>query len=408
MERLSEIFESIRTNKLRTFLTGFSVAWGIFMLVLLLGLGNGLQNGTKEKFKGDAINSISIRPGQTSISHEGLLPGRKIRLHNDDYELIKKEIAGVDKISARVSQWRSFTVSYKNKAAAYRVRGIHPDHQFVEKTSIIKGRYVNESDLKENRKVCVISLIIKDELFGEADAIGEWLSLSGTPCKVVGIFEDAGSEGENGVLYMPISTAQLAFGRADRIDRIVFTTGESTLEQTQTMTDQALQMMSAKHHFSEDDPRAMYIRNNFEAYKRIADIIDIMKSFFWLIGILTIFAGIIGVSNIMLITVQERTKEIGIRKSIGATPLSVVAIIVQESLIITGLFGYIGLFFGVFFLELVAKFLPATGAVISNPTVDFKTAIIALVVLIMAGGLAALRPSMKAAQIKPVEALSAD
>ncbi|MCO4820196.1 MAG: ABC transporter permease [Bacteroidetes bacterium] len=408
MERLFEILESIKTNRLRTFLTGFSVAWGIFMLVILLGLGNGLQNGTKEKFKGSAINSIFISPGQTSISHEGLLPGRKIKFRNEDYDLMKKEIAGIDKISARVAKWRTFLVSYKDKSAGYRVRGVHPDHQFVEKTDIVSGRYVNESDLKDNRKVCVISKVIQTELFGEQAAIGEWLSLSGTQVKVVGIFEDAGSEGENGVLYMPISTAQLAFGRADKIDRIVFTTGDATLEETQAMADKALDLMSEKYHFSKDDPRAVRIRNNYESYKRIAGTIDIMKSFFWLIGVFTIIAGIIGVSNIMLITVQERTKEIGIRKSIGATPLSVVSIIVQESLLITGLFGYIGLFMGVFLLELVAKFLPSTGAVISNPTVDFQTAIIALVVLIVAGGLAALRPSMKAAQIKPVVALAAD
>jgi putative ABC transport system permease protein len=408
MERLDEIFQSIRTNKLRTFLTGFSVAWGIFMLVILLGLGNGLQNGTREKFKADAINSIVIRPGQTSLSHEGLLPGRKILMRNEDYELIKNEIDGIDKISARLAQWRSFSVSYKDKAAAYRVRGVHPEHQFVEKTDIRQGRFINESDIKENRKVCVISSDIKDELFGSSKAMGEWVSLSGTSCRVVGIFEDAGSEGENGILYMPISTAQLAFGRADMIDRIIFTTGNANLEQTQAMAAQALEMMATKHHFSMDDPRAMEVRNNYEQYKRIAGTIDIMKSFFWLIGVLTIFAGIIGVSNIMLITVQERTKEIGIRKSIGATPFSVVSIIVQESLIITGIFGYIGLFFGVFLLELIAKFLPSTGAVINNPTVDFKTAITALVVLILAGGFAALKPSMKAAQIKPVDALAAD
>ncbi|MFT5725586.1 MAG: putative ABC transport system permease protein [Bacteroidia bacterium] len=408
MERLSEIFQSIRTNKLRTFLTGFSVAWGIFMLVILLGLGNGLQNGTREKFKDDAINSIVIRPGQTSLSHEGLLPGRKIRMRNSDYDIIKKEIKGIEKISARVAKWRSFLVSYKDKSAAYRVRGVHPDHQFVEKTQIVKGRFINESDILGNRKVCVISLVIKAELFGEGKAIGEWMSLSGTSCRVVGVFEDAGSEGENGVLYLPISTAQLAFGRADRIDHILFTTGDADLEQTQAMAAQALDVLSKRHHFSKDDPRAMRIRNNYEQYKRIAGTIDIMKSFFWLIGIFTIFAGIIGVSNIMLITVQERTKEIGIRKSIGATPLSVVSIIVEESLIITGMFGYIGLFLGVALLELVAKFLPSTGAVISNPTVDFKTAIIALLVLVLSGGLAALKPSLKAAQIKPVDALAAD
>ncbi len=408
MERLNEIFQSIRTNKLRTFLTGFSVAWGIFMLVLLLGLGNGLQNGTKEKFKDDAINSIWVSPGQTSLSHEGLLPGREIRFRNDDYNQIKNEIEGVEKISSRVAKWRTFSVSYKNKTGGYRVRGVHPDHQYVEKTIITKGRFINESDISDKRKVCVISEDIEKELFEGESAMGKWLSLSGTTFKVVGLFVDEGSEGENGVLFLPISTAQLAFGRADRIDRILFTTGDANLEETQRMANEVLMMMAAKHHFSPDDPRAVHIRNNYEQYKRIAGIIDIMKSFFWLIGVLTIFAGIIGVSNIMLITVQERTKEIGIRKSIGATPFSVVLLIVQESLLITGLFGYIGLFFAVALLELVAKFLPSTGAVISNPTVDFRTATIALGVLVIAGGLAALKPSLKAARIKPVEALSAD
>lgn len=408
MERLEEIFQSMRTNKLRTFLTGFCVAWGIFMLVLLLGVGNGLENGTREQFKDDAINSIFVSPGQTSLSHEGLLPGREIVMHNEDYELIKRDIDGVDKISARVSQWRSFIVSYNDKSAAYRVRGVHPDHQFVEKTDIVKGRYINESDIKENRKVCVISIVIKAELFGDADPMGEWISLSGTSCRVVGVFEDAGSEGENGVLYMPISTAQVAFGRSDVIDRVVFTTGDANLEETQAMADQLLDMMATKYHFSKDDPRAMRIRNNFERYNRISKTIELLKTFSWFIGILTIFAGIIGVSNIMLITVQERTKEIGIRKSIGATPLSVVSIIVQESIIITGLFGYIGLFLGVALLELIAKFLPKTGAVFTNPTVDFKTAIIALIILVVAGGFASLGPSLKAANIKPVDALAAD
>lgn len=408
MERLNEIWQSIRTNKLRTFLTGFSVGWGIFMLVLLLGLGNGMQNGTRDKFKDDAINSIVINAGQTSLSHDGLLPGRKIQLKNEDYELVKREIEGVDKISARVAKWRAFSVSYGNKSAAYRVRGTHPDHEYVEKTIITQGRFLNEWDLKSNRKVCVISEQIVQELFGTESAMGKWLSLSGTTFKVVGIFRDDGNEGENGVLYLPISTAQLAFGRSDEIDRLIFTTGDADLETTQQMAEKVRLMMAKRHHFSLSDPRALHVRNNYEEFKRIADVIDVMKTFFWLIGILTIFAGIIGVSNIMLITVQERTKEIGIRKSIGASPFSIVAMIVQESILITGLFGYIGLFLAVVLLELVAKVVPSTGAVISNPTVDFQTALWALLVLVVAGSLAALIPSLKAAKIKPVEALSAD
>lgn len=408
MERLNEIWESIRTNKLRTFLTGFSVGWGIFMLVILLGLGNGLQNGTLERFKDDAVNSIAVSPGQTSLSYDGLLPGRYIKFNNQDYEVIKNKVDGVDKISARVGRWRSFSVSYGNKSAAYRVRGTHPDHKYFEKTIITQGRFLNESDLDQRRKVCVISDLIRNELFGDEDPMGMWISLSGTAFRVVGIFNDQGSEGENGVLYLPITTAQVAFGRADNIDRVMITTGDASLEQTQEMVKEITELMSAKHHFSPNDPRAVRVRNNYEEYMRISGVIDMMNTFFWLIGILTIFAGIIGVSNIMLITVQERTKEIGIRKSIGASPFSIVLMVIQESILITAMFGYFGLVLAVFLLELIAKKAPSTGAVISNPTVDFKTALTALLVLVVAGAFAALIPSLKAARIKPVEALSAD
>lgn len=408
MERLNEIFQSIRTNKLRTFLTGFSVAWGIFMLVLLLGLGNGMENGTKDKFKDDAINSIMVRPGQTSISYGGLSPGRRIQLEMEDYDLVKSQVEGVEKISARAAKWRSFSVSYKNQSGAYRVRGTHPDHQFIEKTEMINGRFINETDITDKSKVCVISEAIEKELFKDESAMGKWLNVSGSTFRVVGLFVDEGSEGENGIIYLPITTAQLAFGRGNRIDNIFLTTGDANLEETQAMADDILQMMAKKYNFSPDDPRAMNIRNNYEQYIRVAGTIDSLKSFFWLIGVFTIFAGIIGVSNIMLITVQERTKEIGIRKSLGATPLSVVSIIVQESIIITGLFGYIGLLLAVALLELAAKVLAGSESFILNPTVDFTTALIALGVLILSGALAALKPSLKAAQIKPVEALSAD
>jgi len=408
MDRILEILESISSNRTRTFLTGFSVAWGIFMLILLLGISNGMENGTREKFKDDAINSITISPGQTSLSFGGLLPGRKIRFTNEDFDLINKEIYGIEKSSARVEKWRTFSVSYKSKAGAYRVRGTHPDHQYLEKTVMSKGRFLNEKDIERKRKVCVISEAIEEELFEGESAMGKYLSLSGTMFKVVGMFVDEGSEGENGVIYLPISTAQVAFGRADNIDRILFTTGDASLEETQAMAEQALKLMAAKHHFSPDDPRAVHIRNNFEQFNRIAGTIGLIRTFSWIIGVFTIFAGIIGVSNIMLITVQERTKEIGIRKSIGATPWSIINIILQESVIITTMFGYFGLFFGVFLLELIAKFLPNTGAVISNPTVDFSVAVYALIVLVISGLVSALIPARKAAQIKPVVALAAD
>ncbi len=410
MERFAEIWAGIRTNKLRTFLTGFSVAWGIFMLVLLLGVGNGMQNGTKDKFNDDAINSIWISPGQTSISYKGLQPGRKIKFKDDDFELIKREIRGAEEITARVDEWQGRSVTYGSKTSAFRLRGVHPAHQYVEKTIMTQGRFINENDLLRRRKVCVIGELVEADLFNGENSIGEWVTVGGIPFRVVGKFKDEGSEGENSTVYLPINTMQLAYGYADKIDRIMFTIGDANLEESKEMANEVQRILSEKHNFSLEDERALHVRNNYEDFKRISDVLGLMKSFFWLIGVLTIFAGIIGVSNIMLITVQERTREIGIRKSLGATPKSIVLMIVEEAVLITVFFGYFGLFFAVLILELLAKVIPTgdDGAVFSNPTVDFNTALTALAVLVVAGTLAAAIPAARAAKIKPVEALAAD
>ncbi|MCB0734707.1 MAG: ABC transporter permease [Bacteroidetes bacterium] len=411
IERLGEIWSNIRTNKLRTVLTGFAVAWGIFMLVLLLGVGTGLQNGTREQFKDDAINSIWVIPGQTSMTYNGTQPGRRIQFRDKDFDIITNEVGSeADHLSARVDDWQGRIVTYGSKSSTYRLRGVHPGHQYVEKTIMMKGRFVNDADISRRRKVCVIGEPVETELFNGESALGKWVSVGGVPFRVVGVFVDEGSEGENATVYLPIKTMQLAYGYSDKIDRAMFTVGEADLASTERIEARLRERMAARHNFSPEDERALHIRNNFKEFKRIYDVLGLMKSFFWLIGVLTIFAGIIGVSNIMLITVEERTKEIGIRKSLGATPRSIVSMIVQEAVLITLFFGYFGLFFGVLIIELLAKAIPsgADGAVFANPTVDFQTAVTALVVLVIAGALAALIPAGRAARIRPVEALSAD
>ncbi|MCB9246319.1 MAG: ABC transporter permease [Flavobacteriales bacterium] len=405
MERLGEIWESISNNKLRTALTGFSVAWGIFMLVILLGVGTGLQNGTKAQFADDAINSIWIRNGQTSLPYKGMLPGRSINMKNSDFEAVKRDQEGVDRITARFNKWGGYQVRYKNETGTYNMRGVHPDHQFVEKTIMVNGRYINDMDIERHRKICVIGDKIVNELLGGGKALGEWITLNGVPFQIVGTFVDEGSEGENAYIYIPISTAQLTFGGSNTVDQLIFTVNTESLEESQQIANEVRSYLSQVHLFDPADPRAMHIRNNFENFKRISDVLDLMKLFFWLIGVLTIVAGIVGVSNIMIITVKERTKEIGIRKSLGATPASIVMMVMQESVFITALFGYLGLFFGIFLLELVSKLLPDTGAVFTNPTVDFGTAVTALILLIFAGTAAGLAPALKAARIKPVVAL---
>jgi len=405
MERLNEIWGSIRNNKLRTFLTGFSVAWGIFMLVVLLGVGSGLQNGTKAQFADDAINSIFVRNGQTSLPYKGLQPGRSISMKNSDFDNVKNNLTGVDKITGRFGKWGGYQVAYKNTTGTFNMRGVHPDHQFVKKTVMVKGRYISDFDVERKRKVCVVGDKVIKDLLPEINPIGEWITLNGVPFQIVGAFVDEGSEGENGYIYLPISTAQQTFGGLNKIDQIIFTTTEENLQATQRMTQEVTEMMAQSLLFDVADPRAIHVRNNYENYARISNVLNLMKMFFWLIGILTIVAGIVGVSNIMIITVKERTRELGIRKSLGASPRSIVMMIMQESVLITALFGYLGLFFGIFLLELIAKFLPDTGAVFTNPTVDFNTAVAALILLIIAGTAAGLVPALKAARIRPVVAL---
>jgi putative ABC transport system permease protein len=405
MERLFEIWASIRANKLRTFLTGFSVAWGIFMLVLLLGVGNGLKNGYSREFNDDAINSIWISKGQTSIPFAGMQPGRQIKFTNQDYDYVKSNIEGIDKISSRWNKWDGFAINYKNNSGNYSVRGVHPDHQFAEKTIMIKGRYINESDIVHKRKVIAIGQIIVDEIFKTEEPLGNWVSVNGIPFQVVGVYKDDGAENENKMIYIPVSTAQATFNGGNEIDQIILTTTEVSLEKSQLMALQITKDFAARKKFDEADPRAIFVRNNYENFQRFIVVLQGMEAFIWIIGIMTIIAGIVGVSNIMMITVKERTKEIGIRKALGATPKKIVGMIVQESILITTIAGYVGLAAGILLLEAVGAMIPKEGAVFANPEVKFEVAVAATLLLIIAGSLAGFFPALRAAKLKPVEAL---
>lgn len=404
IDRFNEIWTSISKNKLRTFLTGFSVSWGIFMLIVLLGAGNGLKNGTESQFADDAINSIWVNAGQTSLEYDGLPPGRRIQFTNEDYELLAK-MEGVDKISARMNRWQGFVVSYKDESSVFTIRGVHPDHQYVEKTIVTKGRYINQNDIDQKRKIAVIGRKVADDIMGDEDPLGKWVNVNGIAFQVVGVFKDEGNENENSIVFLPISSAQLTFKGERNISQVLFTMDTEDLEFSKWMAEKTKNELAAKHHFSPADPRAVFVRNNFANFERIMKSINLIQLFIAVIGFMTIVAGIIGVSNIMIISVQERTKEIGIRKALGAKPSNIIGMVVLESLFITALFGYMGFVFGVFVLESVTKFIPESAKGFSNPTINFEVAISALILLIIAGSLAGLFPARKAARIKPIEAL---
>jgi putative ABC transport system permease protein len=404
LDRWREILDTARRSKLRTALTGLSVSWGIFMLVILLGAGRGLQNGVEYSFRDDAVNSIWVSSGRTSVPHSGRAPGRSVQFTNDDYQLIKRKIPGVDKITARLRVSGEFTVSYQNKHSSFDIRSCHPDHQFLERTQVISGRFINELDMQRRRKVAVISTEVVRILFGNTSALGEHLRIAGIPYRVVGVYEDEGGERELRTIYIPLSTAQMAYSGGDRIDRVMFTVGTADVDASIGMADEARRLMSIRHSFAPDDTRAVWIRNNLEAFEKVTDVFRWIRLFIWIVGVGTIVAGIVGVSNIMLISVKERTKEIGVRKALGATPFAIVSSIIQEAVLITGIAGYLGLVAGVGLLELVQRYVPPTEQ-LRNPEVDIGIAATATVVLIVAGVLAGFFPARRAARVSPIVAL---
>lgn len=405
LDRWEEIFVTIRKNKLRTALTAFSVAWGIFMLVILLGMGTGLQNQVEYQFRDDASNSLWIRPGETSKSFQGLAAIRRIQFTNEDYEALKEVVPEIIQMTARYYPPGNPLVSYKENARPFDIRACHPGHLYIENTLMKRGRFINDLDVRDRRKVSAIGTLVADFLFGEEDPIGKSISIGGIEYTIVGIFEDSGGEGEMQKVYIPVSTGQRAYGGGDRLNQIMIQIPDTTsLEKSIEIENRVRAFFARRHRFDIEDPRPVPINNNLERFQQVTGTFDAIRLMIWIVGIGTIIAGIVGISNIMLITVKERTKEIGVRKAIGATPGSIVGQILQESIFITLVAGYLGLIVGVGIIETVAALVPEND-VIRDPQVDFGLAVSATVLLVIAGGFAGLFPALKAARVSPMEAL---
>lgn len=400
-----EIAEVVTRNKLRTVLTGFAVAWGIFMLVVLLGSGTGLAEGIEYQFRDDAINSIWVSAGQTSLPYQGLQPGRQVRLTNDDYDQVVTRVPGVEHSSARFWIFGNQQVTYGSETGSFTIRAVHPGHQILERTQVIAGRYLNPLDLAEHRKVAVIGTVVADALFGKAAAIGEEIKINGIAFRVIGVFDDEGSEREREFIYLPISTAQRTFDGRNRIAQILYTTGNADLARSQAMAGRTTEILATNHGFDPEDPRALFVNNNVENFQRFASMMKAIRAFVWVVGVGTLIAGVVGVSNIMLVAVRERTREIGVRKAVGATPASIVSLVLLESVLITTVAGYLGLIAGVGVLEGLGAVLPAEAEFFRNPHVDLRVAVAATLLLIFAGTVAGFFPARRAAAVRPVEAL---
>jgi putative ABC transport system permease protein len=404
VNRWLEMFDFLFRHKLRTALTGLSVAWGIFMLVLLLAAGRGLQNGVEHDFRDDAVNSIWIRPAKTSLPFHGQPPGRPVELENADIEAVRKELPLVERLTGRFNLRGEFSVSRGSKSAAFDILGCHPDHLYLEKTILLQGRFINDRDLAEYRKVAVISIEIQRELFAAENPIGQTINIRGVRYVVVGVYRDEGGQAELKKIYLPMSTAQLVYSDPKRVDQIMFTTGSASVEQSKSLTEQARNLLARRHGFDPNDRRALSINNNLERFEKLSQIFRWIRVFVWAVGVGTLFAGMVAVSNIMLISVKERTVEIGIRKALGATPANVVWMVLEEALFITSVAGYSGLVLGALVVEAVQRYMPPNDY-LRSPEVDLRSALIATLLLVFAGALAGFVPALTAARVKPVVAM---
>ncbi len=401
-----EIFQSINKNKLRAMLSGFTVAFAILLFTLLFGIVNGLQNFFTQAFVDDADNSMFVRTWKTTKPYKGLQSGRRIQLKNEHLDYILEEHSEkVQHISAR--KYLNVRITYKTKQDNYSIRAVHPDHRYLEKTIIDEGRFINQLDLNQKNKVIVIGRLVKKDLFGERLALGKYVNLNDISYKIVGVFSDEGGDREERNVYMPITTAQMLYGNNDYIDNILIGYNPRlTIDRAVAFGNRLERELRQKLNIHPDDQSALFIRNMAEANKNVGQLTTALFFIVILVGSGTLIAGIIGISNIMIFSIKERTKEFGIRKALGAKPGSIISMVVKESLLITSIAGYLGLVLGTFILSQIGDGLEEY--FIYNPSVSSGIVIGATFTLIIAGLLAGYLPAKKAAQIKPIVALRAD
>ena len=424
MELLNEIWQTARRNKLRTALTGFAVAWGIFMIIVLLGAGNGLINAAVESNGRFLTNSMRISGGWTDKAYRGMKEGRSITLNSKDLSATQTDFADhIDEVGALVSQ--SATVSLGREYVTSRLTGVYPNHISINKRELLHGRFVNEIDIRDKRKVVVLSRSQAKELLGThtrtgsrqlAALVGQYVTVGSLSFRVVGIYKDDETR-QNTEAFTSFTTLRAIYAMGDNVGQIEYSFhGLPTEAANEAFESRYQQRLNANHQAAPDDKNAVWIWNRFTQAMQMGKGMDIIRTALWIVGLFTLLSGIVGVSNIMLITVKERTHEFGIRKAIGAKPWSILRLIIVESIIITTFFGYIGMVLGV----AANEYMDATlghqvidsglfkATMFVNPTVGIDVCIQATMVMVLAGTLAGLIPAWKAARIRPIEALRAE
>lgn len=401
-------------NKLRIALTGFSIAWGIFMLIVLLGAGNGLLNGMTENFASSAVNTVHLWPGHTSRAEEGLPKNREIWLDMNDVEYLRGQFPReIGEVQPLVES--SGTVSVGLKHISPSLSGVYPDYIESGDYTILRGRTLNDIDIRERRKVCILQKQSVEKLFGQedADCVGEWVKIGELEFRVIGVYKRLSQDRDESI-FLPITTMATIFKPDNHFSEVkLLVQNLNTAEANEAFNDSLRSVLARRKQFSQNDRRSIHIWNAYTDYLQTQTILHGLTVFIWLIGIATLIAGVTGISNIMLITVRERTHEFGIRKALGARPRQIVSLVLWESVAITLVFGYIGMFFGIGLIQIISFIMEMSKAanpdgmkIFVNPSVDMSIVIMATITMVIAGLIAGYIPAKKAVSIKPVEALA--
>lgn len=414
LDKWNEILVVLKKNKLRTFLTAFGVFWGIFMLIIMLGSGKGLKNAVFQNMGDFATNSCFMWTQTTSMPYKGFPRGRRYSFNNGDSEALRKSIPELKLLSPRLQGWGGDGANNAirgEKTGSFTIFGDYPDWNEIDPLEVVEGRFINIFDIENKRKVVAIGKRVVDALFEpDEDPIDEFIQINGVYFKVVGVLKSKKSgqqaENEEQNIHMPFTTLQKTYNYGDRVGWYAMAAVDDV--PVGIVEEKAKELLRKRHDIHPEDDRAIGSFNVYKEFKKMRGLFLGIDTLIWIVGIGTLLAGVIGVSNIMLVIVKERTKEIGIQRAIGATPVNIIIQIINESVFLTTLAGYFGLVVGVFLVELINFALQKSGAdsdMFKNPEVDFKVAIAALIIIIISGVLAGIIPAKRAVSIKPIEAI---
>jgi putative ABC transport system permease protein len=404
VQLLDEVLEALWRRPLRTALTALAVLWGIYMLVVLLGLGRGLEHAMMQDFRSQAINSIWVSTGKTSVPTRGRPPGRSINLDDSDREALRAHIPQIDSLSGHFYLYGDFSVSYRDRRSSFDIRGVDPDFRQLRRLELLRGRFIDDIDVREHRKVAVIGRAVASQLFDEADPVGQTIEIRGLRFTVVGVFDNPAGEQEVRRVYVPLATTQLIYQQPHRIHTIVFSFDAHDEGESQAVAALTRSVLAERKGFVEDDQRALSLENNFERYLQAEQVFRWMSAFTWVVGLGALATAGVGVANIVAINARERTQEFAIRRALGAPARSIHALVLVEAVFVTMWAGMLGILLAALTLDR-ARVWFKDSPLIRDPEVDVVAAVVSLVALALTAVLAGVFPARKAARGHLVEGL---